>query len=69
MAISGKGVERGDKGLQSLENEQFICVVKKLDKHALNMYTPHRAGLGTQELSWIRLDAKELLANGNGKGF
>jgi hypothetical protein len=33
------------------------------------MYTSLRAGLGTQELSWIRLDFNEIGANGNGKKF
>jgi len=43
--------------------------IKKLDKHTLNMYTLHRAGLGTRELSWIRLGLKELQADGIGKRF
>ena len=31
--------------LQDAENEGFMDVIKKLDKHTLNMYTAHRAGL------------------------
>ncbi len=64
-----KGTRRGGRRLQDKENEGFIDAIKKLDKHALNMYTALRAGLGTRELSWIRLDFRNLQANGNAKGF
>jgi hypothetical protein len=64
-----KGESRAGKRLQGKANEQLMDAIKKLDKHTLNMYTAHRAGLGTRELSWIRLDVKELLANSNGKRF
>jgi hypothetical protein len=37
-----------------------MAIIRKLDKHTLNMYTPFRAGLGTQGLSWIRLDFSEM---------
>jgi hypothetical protein len=53
--------------LQCEENERFTEAIKQLDKHTLNMYTPHRAGLGTRELSCIRLGLRELRANGHGK--
>ncbi len=55
--------------LQDKENEGFIDAIKELDKHALNMYTALRAGLGTRELSWIRLGFRDLQANGNAKRF
>jgi len=55
--------------LQDKENEGFIDAIKKLDKHALNMYTALRAGLGTRELSWFRFDFSELQASGNAKRF
>ncbi len=64
-----KGTRRGGRRPQDEENEGFIDAIKKLDKHALNMYTPLRAGLGTRELSWIRLDFRNLQANGNAKRF
>jgi hypothetical protein len=54
---------------QGKENEVFIVAIKQLDKHTLNMYTLLRAGLGTRELSWIRLDLKKLLAKVNGRRF
>jgi hypothetical protein len=54
---------------QCEENERFTGVIKKLDKHTLNMYIPLRAELGTRELSWIRLGLRELRANGDGKRF
>jgi len=52
---------------QDAEQEEVTVVIRKLDKHTLNMYTALRAGLGTRELSWIRLDFREIWANGNGK--
>ena len=55
--------------LQDKENEVFIVAIKQIDKHTLNMYTPLRAGLGTRELSWIRLGLKRFLANVNGRRF
>jgi hypothetical protein len=60
---------KGREWLQGQENERFINAIKQLDKHTLNMYTLPRAELGTRELSWIRLDFRELRANGQGKGF
>jgi hypothetical protein len=69
MTILGKGTRRGGRRLQDKENEGFIYAIKKLDKHTLNMYTALRAGLGTREPSWIRLDFRDLQANGNAKGF
>jgi hypothetical protein len=51
--------------LETTESKYFIGVIKKLDKPTLNMYTALRAGLGTRELSWIRLDLKELRADGS----
>jgi hypothetical protein len=48
------------RGLEATENKYFIRVIKQLDKHTLNMYTALRAGLGTRELSWIRLGIGEL---------
>jgi len=69
MTIFRIGTRRGDRRLQDKENEGFIAVIKQLDKHALNMYTALRAGLGTRELSWIRLDFRDLQANGNAKRF
>jgi hypothetical protein len=50
-------------------NEQVTEAIRKLDKHTLNMYTPLRARLGTQELSWIRLDFSEMPASRIAKGF
>src|SRR5258708_14998504 len=64
-----KGTRRGDRRPQGKENGGFIDAIKKLDKHTLNMYTALRAGLGTRELSWIRLDFRDLQANGNAKRF
>jgi hypothetical protein len=43
--------------------------MRELDKHTLNMYTLLRAGLGTQELSWIRLDFSEIRASRMSKRF
>src|SRR6266849_8155425 len=53
--------------LQGKENEGFMDAIKKRDKHTLNMYTALRAGLGTQELSWIRLEFRPIRADGNTK--
>jgi hypothetical protein len=58
-----------EERLQGNQNEWLTSAIKQLDKHTLNMYTLLRAELGTRELSWIRLELKELLANANGKGF
>jgi len=55
--------------VQVAECDGVIAVIRKLDKHTLNMYTSLRAGLGTRELSWIRLGFSEIGANGNGKKF
>jgi hypothetical protein len=66
MGVLGEERREGDKWLQGKENELLIDAIRKLDKHTLNMYTPLRAGLRTRELSWIRLDLKELGANANG---
>jgi hypothetical protein len=66
---SREGVNRAGTRLQGKVNEQLMDAIKRLDKHTLNMYTARRAGLGTRELSWIRLDVKKLLANGNGTRF
>lgn len=63
------GQWKGHEGLQGQENERFINATKQLDRHTLNMYTPPRAKLGTRELSCIRLDVRELRANGQGKRF
>jgi len=52
---------------QDAEQEEVTVVIRKLDKHTLNMYTALRAGLGTRELSWIRLDFRGIWANGNSK--
>ena len=54
---------------QAAETKRVINVIRKLDKHTLNMYTSLRAGLGTQGLSWIRPDFREIRANGNGTKF
>jgi hypothetical protein len=43
--------------------------IRELDKHTLNMYTFLRAGLGTQELSWIGIDFSEIQASRIAKGF
>jgi hypothetical protein len=55
--------------LQGSENKWVIETIRGLDKHTLNMYTPLRARLGTQELSWIRLDFSEMPASRIAKGF
>src|SRR3989440_9427979 len=49
---------------QVAETNSVINVITKLDKHTLNMYTALRVGLGTQGLSWIRPDFREIRANG-----
>jgi hypothetical protein len=36
----------GDESLQHKGNKQLSSIIRKLDKHALNMYTPLRARLG-----------------------
>jgi len=69
MTIFGRERGEGGRMLQDKENEGFIDAIKELDKHALNMYTALRAGLGTRELSWIRLGFRDLQANGNAKRF
>ena len=55
MTILGRERGESDRRLQGTENEGFTDVIKKLDKHTLNMYTALRAELGTRELSWFRL--------------
>ena len=55
--------------MQVAEQDGVTIVIRKLDKHTLNMYTSLRAGLGTRELSWIRLGFSEIEANGYGKKF
>ncbi|PYU58721.1 MAG: hypothetical protein DMG56_20005 [Acidobacteria bacterium] len=54
---------------QVAETNSVINIITKLDKHTLNMYTTLRAGLGTQGLSWIRPDFREIRANGQGTKF
>jgi hypothetical protein len=48
---------------------QLYGSIRKLDRHTLNMYTPLRARLGTQGLSWIRLDFREMQASRIAEGF
>src|SRR5437879_5689313 len=56
-----------NRPLQGQEKKQLRLVLRKLDKEALNMYTPLRIGLGTRGLSWIRLDFRKMEANENGQ--
>jgi hypothetical protein len=51
------------------EKNEVMIVIRKLDKHTLNMYTPLRAGLGTRELSWIRLAIRQIRADGKGQRY
>jgi hypothetical protein len=55
--------------VQIAEQDGFMTVIRKLDKHTLNMYTPLRVGLGTRELSRIRLGFREIRAKGTGERF
>ena len=58
-----------ERALQGHEIKLLIDAIKQLDKHTLNMYTPLRTGLGTRELSWIRLDFTDIRADANGRRF
>lgn len=42
------------------ENKDVAAIVRKLDKEALNLYTPVRPELGTREPSWIGLVSNRL---------
>jgi hypothetical protein len=55
--------------VQIAEEDGVMRVIRKLDKHTLNMYTPLRARLGTRELSRIRLGFREIQAKGTGERF
>ena len=67
LAENLKGAGRGPMCAQAVESEQVKIVCRELDKDTLNMYTCLRAGLGTRELSCIRLDFRTMRANGNGQ--
>ena len=54
---------------QVAEKQQVTIVIRKLDKHTLNMYISLGAGLGTRELSRIHLGFREIRAKGTGKRF
>ena len=41
--------------MERQENRHVAGIIRKLDKGALNLYTPVRAGLGTREPSWTGL--------------
>jgi len=69
VKLEGTKLRRAQKMAQVAETNSVINILTKLDKHTLNMYTTLRAGLGTQGLSWIRPDFREIRANGHGTKF